>query len=64
MKDNILPKIKILFSISIMQKWAVGAPCRAIYSADGKVYEAIISKIHQNSGMCTVKFVGNYFIFI
>lgn len=47
-----------------MQKWTVGAPCRAIYSADGKIYEAIISKIHQNSGMCTVKFVGNYFIFI
>jgi len=41
-----------------LKKWTVGAPCRAVYSVDGKVYEAIISKIHQNSGMCTVKFVG------
>lgn len=40
------------------KKWTVGAPCRAVYSADGQVYEATISKIYQNSGMCTVKFVG------
>ncbi|XP_070511970.1 survival motor neuron protein isoform X2 [Cardiocondyla obscurior] len=40
------------------KKWTVGAPCRAVYSADGQVYEAIVSSIHQNSGMCTVKFVG------
>ncbi|XP_018395560.1 PREDICTED: survival motor neuron protein isoform X2 [Cyphomyrmex costatus] len=40
------------------KKWTVGAPCRAVYSVDGEVYEAIISKIHPNSGMCTVKFVG------
>ncbi|EGI61071.1 PREDICTED: survival motor neuron protein isoform X1 [Acromyrmex echinatior] len=41
-----------------LKKWTVGAPCRAVYSVDGEVYEAIISKIHPNSGMCTVKFVG------
>ncbi|XP_012525133.1 survival motor neuron protein [Monomorium pharaonis] len=40
------------------KKWAIGAPCRAVYSVDGEIYEAIISKIHSNSGMCTVKFVG------
>lgn len=40
------------------KKWTVGAPCRAVYSVDGQVYEAIISKIHESSGMCTVKFVG------
>nr|XP_034193461.1 survival motor neuron protein isoform X1 [Osmia lignaria] len=41
-----------------LKKWIVGAPCRAVYSEDGEVYEAIISKIHENSGICTVKFVG------
>ncbi|XP_029164533.1 survival motor neuron protein [Nylanderia fulva] len=40
------------------KKWTVGAPCRAVYSVDGQVYEAIIIKIHESSGMCTVKFVG------
>lgn len=41
-----------------LKKWTVGAPCRAVYSVDGQVYEAIVSKIHENSGMCIVKFVG------
>lgn len=40
------------------KKWAVGAPCRAVYSEDGEIYEAIISKIYENSGTCIVKFVG------
>lgn len=41
-----------------LKKWSVGSPCRAVYSVDGQVYEAIVSKIHESSGMCTVKFVG------
>ena len=41
-----------------MQKWIIGAPCRAIYSEDGEIYEAIISKIYENNGTCVVKFVG------
>ncbi|KZC03858.1 Survival motor neuron protein [Dufourea novaeangliae] len=40
------------------KKWSVGSPCRAIYSEDGEIYEAIISKIYENSGTCIVKFVG------
>lgn len=40
------------------KKWTVGAPCRAIYSVDGEIYEAIITKIYENSGMCMVKYVG------
>ncbi|KAK0181430.1 hypothetical protein PV327_003718 [Microctonus hyperodae] len=39
------------------KKWAVGSPCRAIYSVDGQRYEAIISKILKDSA-CIVKFVG------
>lgn len=39
----------------------MGAPCRATYSQDEKVYEAIISKVFENSGTCIVKFVGNTF---
>lgn len=44
-----------------LQKWTIGAPCRAVYSEDGEVYEAIISKIFESSGTCIVQFVGNYF---
>ncbi|XP_076618829.1 survival motor neuron isoform X1 [Colletes latitarsis] len=40
------------------KKWITGAPCRAVYSEDGQIYEAIISKIFENSGTCIVKFVG------
>ncbi|XP_076179487.1 survival motor neuron isoform X2 [Ptiloglossa arizonensis] len=40
------------------KKWIVGAPCRAVYSEDGKIYEAIISKIYEGSSTCIVKFVG------
>ncbi|XP_032683544.1 survival motor neuron protein isoform X2 [Odontomachus brunneus] len=40
------------------KKWTVGAPCRAAYSADGEIYEAIIIKVYENSGICTVKFIG------
>ncbi|XP_003703417.1 survival motor neuron isoform X2 [Megachile rotundata] len=40
------------------KKWIVGAPCRAIYSEDGEIYEAIITKIYENTGTCIVKFVG------
>ena len=41
----------------------MGAPCRAVYSEDGVIYEAIISKIYENK-TCIVKFVGNIFSMI
>lgn len=40
------------------KKWCVGSPCRAVYSEDGEIYEAIITKIYDNYGTCIVKFVG------
>ncbi|XP_046822655.1 survival motor neuron protein isoform X3 [Vespa crabro] len=40
------------------KKWCIGSPCRAVYSEDGEVYEAIITKIYENCGTCIVKFVG------
>ncbi|XP_053995228.1 survival motor neuron protein isoform X1 [Hylaeus anthracinus] len=40
------------------KKWIVGAPCRAVYFEDGKLYEAIISKVFENAGTCIVKFIG------
>ena len=40
------------------KKWIVGSPCRAVYSEDGEIYEAIVSKIYENRGTCIVKFVG------
>lgn len=53
--------INLLFC-TMLQKWSVGAPCRAVYSEDGEVYEAIVSEIYENSGTCLVEFVGNYLI--
>ncbi|XP_051164997.1 survival motor neuron protein [Leptopilina boulardi] len=40
------------------RKWCVGCPCRAVYSEDGELYEAIITKMHENSATCTVRFIG------
>lgn len=40
------------------RKWCIGCPCRAIYSEDGKLYEAIITEMHENTGTCTVRFIG------
>ncbi|OAD55177.1 Survival motor neuron protein [Eufriesea mexicana] len=40
------------------KKWIVGSPCRAVYSEDGEIYEAIILKIYENTGTCIIKFVG------
>ncbi|XP_015596345.1 survival motor neuron protein isoform X2 [Cephus cinctus] len=41
-----------------IKKWSVGSPCRAVYSEDGEIYEAVISKIYENTGTCIVKFIG------
>ncbi|CAK9804500.1 Survival motor neuron protein [Anthophora plagiata] len=40
------------------KKWIVGAPCRAVYTEDGKIYEAVITKIYENSDTCLVRFIG------
>lgn len=40
------------------KKWHNGSPCRAVYSEDGQIYEAIITKIYEKLGVCMVKFVG------
>ncbi|XP_066590907.1 survival motor neuron protein [Prorops nasuta] len=40
------------------KKWVVGSPCRTVYSEDGEIYEAVITKLHEKSGTCIVKFVG------
>lgn len=42
----------------MQRKWCIGSPCRAVYSEDGELYEAIISKIYENTGTCIVKFIG------
>lgn len=39
-------------------KCEVGAPCRAIFSEDGREYEAIIQSVNQNKGTCVVKYIG------
>ncbi|KAJ8673617.1 hypothetical protein QAD02_004879 [Eretmocerus hayati] len=40
------------------KKWCIGSPCRAVYSEDGEVYEAVITKMFDNAEMCMVKFIG------
>ncbi|XP_046615777.1 survival motor neuron protein [Neodiprion virginianus] len=40
------------------KKWVVGSPCRAVWSEDGEVYEAVIQKIYESSATCIVKFIG------
>ncbi|XP_033226312.1 survival of motor neuron protein [Belonocnema kinseyi] len=45
-------------SHKMQRKWCVGSPCRAIYSEDGELYEAIITKMQENTGTCIVKFIG------
>ncbi|XP_014483338.1 PREDICTED: survival motor neuron protein [Dinoponera quadriceps] len=41
-----------------VKKWTIGAPCRTVYTADGEIYEAIVTKIYENSDVCMVKFIG------
>ena len=50
---NIIPLL-----LSSFKKWTVGSPCRAVYSEDGAVYEAVIIKVFENTGTCLVKFIG------
>jgi hypothetical protein len=38
--------------------WQVGAPCRAVYSGDGAVYEATIDAIFYDKGTCVIKYIG------
>jgi hypothetical protein len=47
----------VLNSQAILQ-WQVGAPCRAVYSADGAVYEATIDAIFYDKGTCVIKYIG------
>lgn len=42
----------------LFQKWVVGSPCRAVYSEDGELYEAKVTKIFENTGTCMVEFIG------
>jgi survival motor neuron protein len=39
-------------------QWQVGAPCRAVYSGDGAVYEATIDAILYDKGTCVIKYIG------
>lgn len=39
-------------------QWQVGAPCCAVYSGDGAVYEATIDAIFYDKGTCVIKYVG------
>ncbi|XP_014249150.1 survival motor neuron protein isoform X2 [Cimex lectularius] len=38
--------------------WKVGMPCRAVYSVDGKEYEATVEELNYENGTCTVVYVG------
>lgn len=41
-----------------MSQWRIGAPCCAVYSGDGVIYEATIDALFHDRGTCLVKYVG------
>ncbi|XP_033314593.1 survival motor neuron protein-like [Bombus bifarius] len=57
-KENLQNLKQPKHASKLHKKWIIGAPYRAIYSEDGEIYEAIISKMYENNGTCVVKFVG------
>jgi hypothetical protein len=58
------PHVEVLFircgffHLQALSRWQVGAPCRAVYSADGAVYEAVIDAIFYDKGTCIIKYIG------
>ncbi|XP_076482750.1 survival motor neuron protein-like isoform X1 [Bombus vancouverensis nearcticus] len=51
-KENLQNLKQPKHASKLHKKWIIGAPYRAIYSEDGEIYEAIISKIYENNGTC------------
>ncbi|XP_076482636.1 survival of motor neuron protein-like isoform X2 [Bombus vancouverensis nearcticus] len=49
-KENLQNLKQPKHASKLHKKWIIGAPYRAIYSEDGEIYEAIISKIYENNG--------------
>ncbi|XP_033362979.1 survival motor neuron protein-like [Bombus vosnesenskii] len=48
-KENLQNLKQPKHASKLHKKWIIGAPYRAIYSEDGETYEAIISKIYENT---------------
>jgi hypothetical protein len=46
--------------LQFMLQWRVGAPCCAVYSGDGIIYEATIAALFLGRGTCLLKYVGKY----
>lgn len=46
------------WSVLIFQTWHIGDNCRAIYSEDELIYDAVIISIDASSNTCVVKFCG------
>ncbi|XP_076483295.1 survival motor neuron protein 1-like isoform X2 [Bombus vancouverensis nearcticus] len=51
-KENLQNLKQPKHASKLHKKWIIGAPYRAIYSEDGEIYEAIISKMYENNGTC------------
>jgi hypothetical protein len=47
-----------VFHLQWILQWRVGAPCCAVYSGDGVIYEATIDALFRDRGTCLVKYVG------
>jgi survival motor neuron protein len=39
-------------------QWKIGDSCRAVYSEDGVVYDAVIESIDSAAGTCVVRYIG------
>jgi hypothetical protein len=52
-----------VFHLQWMSQWRVGAPCCAVYSGDGVIYEATIDALFHDRGTCLVKYVGKWKVY-
>jgi hypothetical protein len=43
-----------------MLQWQIGAPCCAVYSGDGVIYEATIAALFHDRGTCLLRYVGKW----
>lgn len=49
---------KVKSKQAVVKNWKVGDLCRAVYSEDGLMYDAVVTSVSPNRGTCTVKYRG------
>ncbi|KAF6211237.1 hypothetical protein GE061_014353 [Apolygus lucorum] len=57
-QKRVSPGIKNSSSQKGSIQWLDGMPCRAVYSADGQEYEAIVDHVNEQNGVASVVYIG------